>query len=110
MPIVKIDGCVAPPGGLFTMVRHAAAPTITSARMPASAIVFAGADDAGASSSVAVAGPTDSSTAVADSSDSLQRAQNSQVGRLSAPHWGQTTAFVPFIPQRVHPSPPPVKP
>jgi len=27
----------------------------------------------------------------------LQRAQNSQVGRLSAPHFGQTTACLAFM-------------
>jgi hypothetical protein len=84
--------------GAAEIVRHPAAATITTASTPASAMVLAGAADAGASSSSLVAGPTDSWTDVAPSSDSLQRAQNSQVGRLSAPHLGQRTAFVAFIP------------
>ena len=86
--------------------RHPGAPKTTSA---ATAIPEAAKEEGRATPSP---GSDDAvpSPAWAPSSDSLQRAQNSQVGRFRAPHFGQTTACFAFMSTRVHPSQPPVKP
>ena len=55
------------------------------------------------------AAPGAASAAAAPSRDSLQRAQNSQVGRQGAA-LGQTTACFPFMPSRIHPPQGQVKP